>query len=75
MVRTISLEMIALAPATYAILQLERALQRQLSGESFHYAKKHCEMIDQPTVEVYPLGNRQADDYEMEVWIPIKEEV
>ena len=38
-------------------------------------AKKHCEMIDQPSVEVYPLGNHQADDYEMKVWIPIKEEV
>ena len=33
------------------------------------------EMIDQPSVEVYPLGNHQADDYEMKVWIPIKEEV
>ena len=33
------------------------------------------EMINQPTVEVYPPGNRQAEDYEMEVWIPIKEEV
>lgn len=41
----------------------------------FHYAKKHFVMIDQPTVEVYPSGNRQAEDYEMEIWIPIKEEV
>ena len=55
-------------------LHLE-GLQPQLFGESFHYAKKHFEMIDQPTVEVYPPGNRQAEDYEMEVWIPIKEEV
>ena len=37
--------------------------------------RNNFEMIDQPTVEVYPPGNRQAEDYEMEVWIPIKEEV
>ena len=42
---------------------------------SFNYAKKHFVMTDQPTVEVYPSGNRQAEDYEMEIWIPIKEEV
>ena len=69
-----SLEMIALAPATYAIFKLKGPATAAV-WESFHYAKKHFEMIDQPSVEVYPPGNRQADDYEMEVWIPIKEEV
>ncbi|MFR3189540.1 MAG: hypothetical protein ACLTNP_05310 [Streptococcus salivarius] len=39
------------------------------------FIAKIFEVIDQPTVEVYPPGNRQAEDYEMEVWIPIKEEV
>ena len=69
-----SMEMIALAPATYAVFKL-RGPATAAVWESFHYAKKHFEMIDQPTVEVYPPGNRQAEDYEMEVWIPIKEEV
>ena len=69
-----SLEMIALAPATYAIFKLKGPATAAI-WESFRYAKKHFEMIDQPSVEVYPPGNRQADDYEMEVWIPIKEEV
>ena len=69
-----SLEMIVLAPATYAIFKLKGPATAAVWG-SFHSAKKHCEMIDQPSVEVYPLGNHQADDYEMKVWIPIKEEV
>lgn len=68
------LEMIVLAPATYAIFKLKGPATAAVWG-SFHSAKKHCEMIDQPSVEVYPLGNHQADDYEMKVWIPIKEEV
>ena len=63
-----SMEMIALAPATYAVFKL-RGPATAAVWESFHYAKKHFEMIDQPTVEVYPPGNRQAEDYEMEVWI------
>ncbi|WP_259700588.1 GyrI-like domain-containing protein [Streptococcus thermophilus] len=66
--------MIVLAPATYAIFKLKGPVTAAVWG-SFHSAKKHCEMIDQPSVEVYPLGNHQADDYEMKVWIPIKEEV
>lgn len=69
-----SLEMNALAPATYAIFKLKGPATVAVWG-SFHSAKKHCEMIDQPSVEVYPPGNHQADDYEMKVWIPIKEEV
>ena len=69
-----SMEMIALAPATYAVFKL-RGPATAAVWESFHYAKNHFEMIDQPTVEVYLPGNRQAEDYEMEVWIPIKEEV
>ncbi|CAD0138643.1 MULTISPECIES: GyrI-like domain-containing protein [Streptococcus] len=69
-----SLEMIVFAPATYAIFKLKGPATAAVWG-SFHSAKKHCEMIDQPSVEVYPLGNHQADDYEMKVWIPIKEEV
>ena len=66
-----SLEMIVLAPATYAIFKLKGPATAAVWG-SFHSAKKHCEMIDQPSVEVYPLGNHQADDYERKyrcVWI------
>ena len=69
-----SLEMNALAPATYAIFKLKGPATVAVWG-SFHSAKKHFVMTDQPTVEVYPPGNRQAEDYEMEIWIPIKEEV
>ena len=64
-----SLEMIVLASATYAIFKLKGPATAAVWG-SFHSAKN-----DQPSVEVYPLGNHQADDYEMKVWIPIKEEV
>ncbi|MCB8555601.1 AraC family transcriptional regulator [Streptococcus vestibularis] len=69
-----SLEMIALAPATCAFFKL-RGPATAAVWVCFHYAKKYFVMIDQPTVEVYPSGNRQAEDYEMEIWIPIKEEV
>ena len=69
-----SLGMIALAPATCAFFKL-RGPATEAVWECFHYAKKHFVMTDQPTVEVYPSGNRQAEDYEMEIWIPIKEEV
>ena len=61
-----SLEMIVLASATYAIFKLKGPATAAVWG-SFHSAKKHCEMIEQPSVEVYPLGNHQANDYEMKV--------
>lgn len=48
-----SLEMIVLASATYAIFKLKGPATAAVWG-SFHSAKKHCEMIDQPSVEVYP---------------------
>ena len=69
-----SLEMIALAPATCAFFKL-RGPATAAVWVCFHYAKKYFVMIDQPTVEVYPSGNRQAEDYEMEIWVPIKEDV
>ena len=69
-----SLEMIALALATCAFFKL-RGPATVAVWKCFYYAKKHFVMIDQPTVEDYPPGNRQTEDYEMEVWIPIKEEV
>ena len=56
-----SLEMIVLASATYAIFKLKGPATAAVWG-SFHSAKKRCEMIDQPSVEVYPLGNHQADE-------------
>ena len=40
-----SLEMIVLAPATYAIFKLKGPVTAAVWG-SFHSAKKHCEMID-----------------------------
>ena len=46
-----SLEMIVLASATYAIFKLKGPATAAVWG-SFHSAKKHCEMIDQPRVEV-----------------------
>lgn len=66
--------MIAFAPAIYAIFKSKGPATADV-WESFHYAKKHFEMIDQPSVEGYSPGNHRADDYEMKVWIPIKEEV
>lgn len=68
------LEMIALAPANYAVFKLKGPATAAV-WESFQHAKKHFDIINQPMVEVYPPGNRQAEDYEMEVWIPIKEDV
>lgn len=69
-----ALEMIALAPANYAVFKLKGPATAAV-WESFQHAKKHFDIINQPMVEVYPPGNRQAEDYEMEVWIPIKEDV
>ena len=74
MLKTIIWKCLLLHQPLMRFLNLEGPATAAVWG-SFHSAKKHCEMIEQPSVEIYPLGNHQADDYEMKVWIPIKEEV
>lgn len=34
--------------------------------------RKNYEITKAPVVEVYYNGNRNSDDYEMELWVPIK---
>lgn len=71
--QTMNQETIALGPSTYAVFSLKGPATAAI-WEAWRYAKEHYDLLEQPSVEVYPAGNRQSKDYEMEVWIPIKED-
>ena len=75
--KQLNLEILEVPPAMYAIFELIGALPNNIKNgwhEAMHnyFPANGYRHAGTPDFEVYFPGNMQADDYEMELWIPIE---
>ncbi len=77
-IRDLDLSTIEIMSQEYAIAFLKGRPSNSLIDEAWSYVKesylglKGYKIVNSPSLEVFPEGNKSSSDYEMELWIPVE---